>query len=191
MSNSASACSKMSVTQTVDSGERHIFEIVCADGERWQSHCHKNGSMDHPVRIPPSSSMPQALLHDQPRNNTLGSAVRPADEEGPTWHLADILDSTVRDNLPVGLNEAHMALVTILRSHGAWSSMEPPFAVDITSASAFPWHRWLRNCVCNKELIGSGIVKVFASCQTSISEPCIVFCHPDDTYTCAKPGKQL
>ena len=35
----------------IDSGERHIFEIVCADCERWQLHFHKNGRMDNPVRI--------------------------------------------------------------------------------------------------------------------------------------------
>ena len=172
----------------IDSGERHIFEIVCADGERWQLHFHKNGSMDNPVRIPPASSMPQAVLHGQPMNNTLCSAARPAHEKGRTWHLHDILDSTCQDNLPVGRHEVHMALTSILQSH---SPQESPFAVDITATTAFPWHRWLRNVVPNRELVGSGIVKVFALCQTSILEAQIVFCHPDDTYTRAKPGKRL
>jgi hypothetical protein len=61
-----------------DSGERHIFEIECVDCERWQLHVHKNGRMDNPNRIPPPSSMPQAVLHGQPMNNTMGSAARPA-----------------------------------------------------------------------------------------------------------------
>ena len=76
----------------------------------------------------------------------------------------------------------------LLQKH---SPQECPFAVDITAISVFPWHRWLRNVVPNREIIGNGIVKVFALCQTSISEARIVFCHPDDTYTCAKPGNKL
>ena len=160
----------------IDSGERHVFEIASTDGERWQLHFHKNGSMDKPVRIPPT-----AVLHSQPMNNAAG-------EEGPTWYLQDILDNSPQDNLPVGRHEVSMALNTILQSH---SPQEVPFAVDITAISAFPWHRWLRNVVPNREIIGSGIVKVFALCLTSIQEAQIVFCHPDDTYTLAKPGKRL
>ena len=168
----------------IDSGERHIFEILCADGERWQLHFHKNGNMDNPFRIPPTSSMP----HDRPVSNASCSAGQPVNQEGPTWHLHDILNSTAEHNLPVGRNEVHMALVTILNK---FSPQESPFAVDITATAVLPWHRWLRNTVSNKELIGSGIVKVFALCETSINKPQIVFCHPDDTYTCAKPEKRL
>ena len=171
-----------------DSGERHVFEITCVDGERWQLHFHKNGNMDSPTRIPPPSAMPQAVLHGQPTNNTLGSAARPVHEEGATWHLRDILDNTPHDNLPVGRHEAHMALATILQSH---TPRAVPFAVDITASTAFPWQRWLRNVVENQELIGSGVVKVFALCRTTPLEAQIVFCHPDDTWTCAKPRKRL
>ena len=88
----------------------------------------------------------------------------------------------------MGKNEVSMALAAMLQSY---SPKEFPFAVDITATTAFPWHRWLRNTVENRELIGNGIAKVFALCQTSIVEAQIVFCHPDDTYTCAKPGKRL
>ena len=129
-----------------------------------------------------------AVLHGQPMSSTSGSAGKPAREEGPTWHVHDILDQTSQDNARVGRNEVHMALTAILQKH---SPQESPFAVDITATSVFPWHRWLRNVVQNREIIGSGIVKVFALCQTSISEARIVFCHPDDTYTCAKPANKL
>ena len=165
----------------IDSGERHVFEIVSADGERWQLHFHKNGNMDPPVLIPPPSPTPTAVLHSQPMNNA-------AREEGPTWHLHDITDNFPQDNSPVGRNEISMALATILRSH---SQQEVPFAVDITATTACPWDRWLRNVVRHREIIDSGIVKVFALCQTSIQEAQIVFCHPDDTYTLARPGTKL
>ena len=165
-----------------DSGERHVFEIASTDGDRWQLHFHKNGSMDDPIRIPPT-----AVLHSQPITNATG-------EEGPTWHWQDILVNPPKDNLPVGRNETSMALATILQSH---SPQEFPFAVDITATSAFPWDRWLRNVLPNREIIGSGIVKVFALCLTSIphtpqwQKAQIVFCHPDDTYTIAKPVNKL
>ena len=169
-----------------DSGERHVFEIVCADGERWQLHFHKNGSMDNPVHIPSPSSMPRAVLHGQRINNTLGCAALPAYEEGRTWHLHDIIDSASPDNLPVGRNEVHMALTSIL-----YSPQKYPFAVDITATTALPWHRWLRNVTQTRELIGSGIVKVFAVCSAQDIDAHIVVCHPDDTYTRAKPGRTL
>ena len=78
-------------------------------------------------------------------NNTMGSAARPAHEQGPTWHLHDIL-CLPEDNLPVGRNEAHMALTIVLQSY---APQELPFAVDITAAIFFSWHRWLRNVVSN------------------------------------------
>ena len=102
--------------------------------------------------------------------------------------MHDILDKTIRDNLPVGRTEVHMALTAILQKH---SSQECPFAVDITAISVFPWHRWLRNVVSNRELIVSGIVKVFALCETSIQDTQVVFCHPDDTYTRVRPVRGL
>ena len=54
----------------IDSGERHVFEILSVDGTRWQLHYHKKGSMDKPAHIPPPSSMPNAVLHGQTTNNT-------------------------------------------------------------------------------------------------------------------------
>ena len=57
-----------------DSGEMHVFEIECIDGERWQLHFHKNGNLDNPFRIAPPSSMPQAVQHGQ----SACSAARPA-----------------------------------------------------------------------------------------------------------------
>ena len=170
----------------IDSGEKHVFEIECVDGLRWQLHFHKNGKMDNPIRIPPPARW--VVQRDQRMNEPSGSAARPVHEESHTWHLQDILDSTSRERVPVGRAEVRMELTTILESY---SFCELPFAVNITAITAFPWHRWLRNVTENRELVGSGIVKVFALCETSTQDPRIVFCHPDDTYTRVRPGNRL
>ena len=81
-----------------------------------------------------------------------------------------------------------MAVAAILQSY---SPQQFPFAVDITDTVAFPWHRWLHNVVENQELIGCGIVKVFALWHRQCDERQIIFCHPDDTYTQATPGNKL
>ena len=128
------------------------------------------------------------MQHDQPMNEPSSSAAQPAHEESHTWHLQDILSSTCQERVPVGRGEVHMALMTILESY---AFCELPFAVNITAITAFPWHRWHRNVVQNRQLVGSGIVKVFALCETSIQDAQIVFCHPNDTYTRVRPGNRL
>lgn len=62
----------------VDRGGQRIFKTACMNGERWQSHFHKNGNLDNPFRVAPPSSMPRQ--HGQ----SLCSAARPAQpsEEG-------------------------------------------------------------------------------------------------------------
>ena len=160
----------------IDTGERHVFEIAVTDGDRWQLHFHKNGKMDEPTWIPPT-----AVLHSQPFTNAIG------EEE---WHWQHILLNHPKDNLPVGRQETSIALARILHSY---SPQETPFAVDITATSAFPWDRMLRNVMLNRQIIGIGIVKVFALCPTSNphthpwQNAQIVFCRPDDTYTIVKP----
>ena len=34
-----------------DSGERHVFEIMCANGDRRQLHFHKSGRMEEPTLL--------------------------------------------------------------------------------------------------------------------------------------------
>ena len=117
-------------------------------------HGQSEGSAARPA---PLSSMPQAVQHGQ----SGCSAARPAQSSGGdfTWHLPNILKGKAEYSEPVGRNEISMALATILQSY---SPQEFPFAVDITDTFAFPWHRWLQNVVENQELIGCGIVKVYA-----------------------------
>ena len=126
-----------------------------------------------------------------PKAAPKSSATRPVNEASITWHLEDIVNST--PILQVSRDNVTMALATILQSYSQKRvvATDSSFAVNITATSVFPWHRWLRNVVEREKLISSGIVKVFALCETSVLEAQIVFCHPDDTYTCAKPGKRL
>ena len=128
-----------------------------------------------------------------PKAAPKSSATRPVHEESITWHLEDIVSSTPKDKLQVSRNDVTMALATILQSYSQKRvvATDSSFAVNITATSVFPWDQWLRNVVEREKLISSGIVKVFALCETSVLEAQIVFCHPDDTYTCAKPGKWL
>ena len=128
-----------------------------------------------------------------PKAAPKSSATRPVHEESITWHLEDIVSSTPKDKLQVSRDNVTMALATILQSYSQKRvvATDSSFAVNITATSVFPWDQWLRNVVEREKLISSGIVKVFALCETSVLEAQIVFCHPDDTYTCAKPGKWL
>jgi len=185
-----------------DTGERHIFLITCADGVRWHLHFHKDGKMDPPIRILPNAPMPQDVLPYPPMNDACCSA----EQSAPTWTAEHILDATpceritnddgttyvrVMDNIPIGGKEANMALRALLRRH---PSQKPPFAVDITATTAFPWHRWLRNVKPEvaRELIRGGITRVLALCSPSLAtesiDEAIVFCHPDGQYTRVIPG---
>ena len=101
------------------------------------------------------------------------------------WQESECLDSAeqpgdITASLPEDSAEQPVDTTTVLQRY---SQQESPFAVDITATCAIPWHRWLRNVVANRELIGCGIVKVFALCQTSTLEAQIVFRHPDDAVT--------
>ncbi len=128
-----------------------------------------------------------------PKAAPKSSATRPVNEESITWHLEDIVNSTPKEKLQVSRDNVTMALATILQSYSQKRvvATDSSFAVNITATSVFPWDQWLRNVVEREKLISSGIVKVFALCETSVLEAQIVFCHPDDTYTCVKPGKWL
>ena len=38
-------------TRGLDSGERHVFELLRSDGQAWYLHFHKNGKLDKPRAI--------------------------------------------------------------------------------------------------------------------------------------------
>ena len=61
---------------------------------------------------------------------------------------------------PVGKNEVAMAFSTLV-SHYIGAAGPWPAAIDITTEVAFPWPRWLRNLAQNREIVRSGISKVF------------------------------
>ena len=72
----------------IDSGERHVFELLRADGVAWQLHFHKNGKMDKPVKVNAHTTfnnMPRMPTHDEPQQ-------------------------------VIGRNEAHMAMLAITKN---------------------------------------------------------------------------
>jgi hypothetical protein len=166
-----------------DSGERHVFEIWCADDVRWHLHFHKNGSMDNPVYVPLTLASAAQPAH-------MASVAQPAVELHPLWTFDDIMSATAHASPAVGKNEVSMALDVFLNFY-CRTGAGAVGAVDITSQEAFPWARWLRNVVTNREIIGDGIVRVFAFRETTDSAAEIVFCHPNDTCTHVQPRKRI
>ena len=56
--------------------------------------------------------------------------------------------------------------------------------MNVTDGIAFPWKRFLRNTVPNKEIMAGGISAVYAVHKPHDSEgPQLFFCHPNSSYT--------
>ncbi len=157
----------------VDSGERHVFELLRPDGLAWQMHFSKNGSLDPPTRVPAAATF-YNLLPQVVEGNRL--------HLDPPAQASDIYPHATRSE-PIGRKETHMALSAITQCAGAQ-------AVDITDEIAFQWRRWLTNVVQAHELIGCGIRKVFAAHLDPTEPPQILFLRADDTVATMAPGRQ-
>ena len=135
-----------------DTGQTHVFESVCSNGDRKQLHFHKNGSMDTPTLLT-NTAAPCPVLHTQ------SSAGQPI-ELSPAWTF-DMVKQNARDvGPPLGRIEVNVALDTLF-VHYAAAAKTWPRAVDITDPISFPWPRWLLNVTKNLDIVKSGIVKVY------------------------------
>ena len=159
----------------IDSGEKHVFEICGADGARWHLHFHKHGSLDKP------------FLFASPNlaTGSTSSAAQPADQLNLPCTVDDILNLAKHPGTPVGRMEAAMAMDVLLEHYLPSSSTSG--AVDITSTNVFPWHQWLRNIVRNREIVGPGIVKVYAFREAATADAEMAFLHPDGSATFVNP----
>ena len=84
-------------------------------------------------------------------------------------------------NLPLGRNEAAMALESLLHATHNRKQIQ---SVNVTDGMAFSWKRLLRNTVNNREIIAEGISAVYAVAALDGDIPKLLFCHPDSSYTC-------
>ena len=63
-------------------------------------------------------------------------------------------------------------------------------AVDITDGVAFDWRRWIGNLSEGRDLVGSGVVRVFACRWGDTDSPIIAVCRTDGTYATLNPQCQ-
>ena len=83
----------------------------------------------------------------------------------------------------IGRAEAVLALNEIL------GSMRERVAADISDTVAFDWRRWLVNLSQGRDLVGAGVVRVFACRWEKTDPPLIAVCRIDGTYATLDPHR--
>ena len=69
-------------------------------------------------------------------------------------------------------------------------SMRERGAADISDTVAFDWRRWLVNLSQGRDLVGTGVVRVFACRWEKTDPPLIAVCRVDGTYATLDPHRQ-
>ena len=149
----------------VDSGERHVFEILRVDTSAVHLHYHKDGSFDNPVYVDPIVM----------RQNAHSGASQPAE---PFITLAW---SPSQPN--IGRREAVLALTVLL--HACWNNGAG--AVDITDGHAFDWRRFLRNDMGHPQIAAMELAKVFALRTADSGSPQLALCTTGTTWKTMDP----
>ena len=178
----------------IDSGERHVFELSRTDGTVIRLHFHKNGRCD--PHAPERGDRPSGT-----------GAAEPSDVAGASTWLAELKPPATREDivtwrspheraLPLGRNEAAMALDTLLQ---AKAPDGVPIVINITDEVAFPWRKFLRNLVRNLEIIGQGVCSVYVvgvteppfriETRSGATEPiaALLICRVDSSYVFLRP----
>ena len=137
----------------IDSGERHVLEIIRVDTSAVHLHYHKSGKLDDPVIVDP-------IVMDHSAN---GGASQPVDL--PVFALSP-------SQPVIGRREAVLALTIILNK--CWN--DGPGAVDITDGHAFDWKRFVQNTMEHHEIAALELEKVFALRETYRGSPNLAFC---------------
>ena len=145
----------------MDSGERHVFEILQVDTSAVHLHYHKNGSLDDPVLIDP-------IVRPQNANSGASQPTAPFIAPSPSQPL-------------IGRREAVLALTVILDA--CWNT--GPGAVDITDGHAFDWKSFVANTMEHLEIAAMSLTpeiaffeleKVFALRTADSGSPKLAFC---------------
>ena len=147
---------------TIDSGQRHVFEITRSDGSTRHLHYHKNGSMDPPVcgdivKAPSNRGVTQPVV-----------IFSPEDASSTVYTQFDLVTTTNQGPYRVGKNEAHVACTRLLGTVPLGSS------IDVTNSVGFPWKRFLKTQSVGRNIIGPGLWRV---CVVSLVRgPSLAFC---------------
>ena len=136
----------------MDSGERHVFEILRVDTSAVHLHYHKNGSLDDPVLVDP-------IVMPQNANSGASQPTAPFIAPSPSQPL-------------IGRREAVLALTVLLNA--CWNNGAG--AVDITDGHAFDWKRFLANTMEHLEIAAMELEKVFAVRTADSGSPKLALC---------------
>ena len=150
----------------VDSGERHVFEILRVDTSAVHLHYHRNGSLDDPVFFGPIA-MPQ---------NAHSGAAQPT---APCIAL-----SPSQPN--IGRREALLALTSVLNAR--WNTGAG--AVDITDGHAFDWRRFIVNTMESLEIQAMELDKVFALRRVASGSPELALCTTGASWKVMEPTQK-
>ena len=152
----------------MDSGERHVFEILRVDTSAVHLHYHKNGSLDDPVLLDPIV-MPQ---------NANSSASQPT---------APFIASPSPSQPRIGRREAVLALTVLLTA--CWNNAAG--AVDITDGYAFDWKRFFANTMEHLEIAAMDLEKVFALRTKHSGSPTLALCTTSTTWKMLDPTQRI
>ena len=136
----------------MDSGERHVFEILRVDTSAVHLHYHKNGSLDDPVHVDP-------IVMPQNANSGASQPTAPVIAPSPSQPL-------------IGRREAVLALTVLLNA--CWNNGAG--AVDITDGQAFDWKRFVANTMEHLEIAAMKLEKVFALRTEDSGSPKLALC---------------
>ena len=142
----------------IDSGERHVFEILRVDTSAVHLHYHKNGSLDDPKVMP------------QNANSGASQPTAPFFAPSPSQPV-------------IGRREAVLALTFLLNE----CFNNTAGAVDITDGHAFDWKRFVANTMENLQIAAMQLEKVFALRTETFGYPKLAFCTTCTTWKMLDP----
>ena len=163
----------------VDSGEKHVFEVVRADASRVLLHFHKNGRCDPPELI--AAPERNAPIYASQSDHT-GSLCRckPAITHDDIVSTREAGDRSA----PLGRAEATIALQSLLIASLGKTGIG---ALNLTDGWAFPWIRFLKNTKQCKEYVGPGIEAVYVARYYEGDKPVLLLCRKDGSYVELRP----
>ena len=150
----------------VDSGERHVFEIVRVDTSAVHLHYHKNCKFEDPLFLEP-------IVTPQHANSDASQPTAPVIAPTPSQPI-------------IGRREAGVALARILNA--SWNKRAG--AVDITDAQAFDWKRFLTNTMEHREVAAMQLERVFAVRTADSGPVSLAFCTSGPEWTTLDPNQK-